>query len=94
MNVGIPPRSLNQRLPAADDAPTANAASSLLSPLAISRQNSRSTSRRCVGCPGDFIGALPVNSLIHPAGLPIINTSTIKVLRGPVESSLNPAIAM
>jgi hypothetical protein len=39
------------------------------------------------GFPGDFIGALPVNSVIHPAGLPI-NTSTIKVLRGPVESSL------
>jgi hypothetical protein len=32
------------------------------------------------------IGALSVNSLIHPAGLPI-STSKIKVLRGPVESS-------
>ena len=39
--------------------------------------------------PGDFIGALPVNSLIHPAGLPI-NTSTITMLRGPVESSFDP----
>ncbi len=86
MNVGIPPRSLNHRLPAACEAPTANAASVLLNPLAISRQNSLSTSRGCVGCPGDFIGALPVNSLIHPAGLPI-HTSTIKVLRGPVESA-------
>lgn len=86
MNVGIPPRSLNHRLPAAGEAPTASAASVLLNPLAISRQNDRSTSRRCVGCPGDFIGALPVNSLIHPAGLPI-STSKIKVLRGPVESS-------
>jgi hypothetical protein len=93
MNVGIPPRSLNQRLPAAEDAPTANAASSLLRPLTISRQNDRSSSRRCVGCPGDFIGALPVNSLIHPAGLPI-NTSTIKMLRGPVESSLLVVIAV
>ena len=36
--------------------------------------------------PGDFIGALPVNPFIHPAGLPI-NTSTIKVLRRPVESA-------
>lgn len=36
--------------------------------------------------PGDFIGALPVNPCIHPAGLPI-NTSTIKVLRGQVESA-------
>src|ERR1700704_1025691 len=86
MNVGIPPRSLNHRLPAAEDAPTANAASSLLEPFAISRQNKRPTSRRNDGFPGDFIGALPVNSLIHPAGLPI-ETSTIEVLRGPVESS-------
>jgi transposase InsO family protein len=36
--------------------------------------------------PGDFIGALPVNSCIHPAGLPI-HTSTIEVLRRPVESA-------
>jgi len=86
MNVGIPPRSLNHRLPAACDAPTAKAASSLLNPLPNSNQNTRSTSRRNDGFPGDFIGALPVNSLIHPAGLPI-NTSTIKMLRGPVESS-------
>src|SRR5215207_1281080 len=85
-NVGMPPRSRNQRLPAACDAPTAIAASSLVSPLAISRQNNRSTSRRSDGLPGDFIGALPVNSRIHPAGLPI-NTSTIKVLRPPVESA-------
>jgi transposase InsO family protein len=35
----------------------------------------------------DFIGALPVNAVIHPAGLPINTTSTITVLRGPVESS-------
>jgi hypothetical protein len=86
MNVGIPPRSRNHRLPAAWDAPTANAAPSLLEPFAISCQNNRSTSRRSDGFPGDFIGALPVNSVIHPAGLPI-NTSTIKVLRRPVESS-------
>jgi transposase InsO family protein len=52
--------------------------------LAISRQNKRSTSRRSEGFPGDFIGALPVNAFIQPAGLPI-NTSTIKVLRRPVE---------
>ncbi len=87
MNVGIPPRSLNHRLPAACDAPTASAASSLLKPFVISRQNNRSTSRRSDGAPGDLNGALPVNSLIHPAGLPI-NTSTIKVLQGPLESAL------
>jgi SH3-like domain-containing protein len=41
--------------------------------------------------PGDFIGALPVNPCIHPAGLPM-NTSTIKVLRRPVESAVDPPI--
>jgi transposase InsO family protein len=35
--------------------------------------------------------ALPVNSCIHPAGLPI-HTSIIKVLRGPVESSQYTAV--
>ena len=34
--------------------------------------------------PGDFIGDLPVNAVIQPAGLPT-NTSMIKVLRRPVE---------
>src|ERR1035437_6044124 len=75
------------------DLPTASAASSLLKPLAISRQNNRSTSRRSDGLPGDFIGALPVNSVIHPAGLPI-NPSTINVLRRPVEPALNASVAM
>jgi len=57
-----------------------------VSPVAISRQNARSTSRRNDGAPGDFIGDRPVNATIHPAGLPI-NTPTIKVLRRPVESA-------
>jgi len=82
----MPPPSRNQRLPAACDAPTAIPASSLVNPCAIKIQNSRSTSRRRDGAPGDFIGDLPVNSFIHPAGLPI-NTSNIKVLRRPVESA-------
>jgi hypothetical protein len=91
MKVGMPPRSRNQRLPAACDAPTAIAASSLISPLAISRQNNRSTSRRSDGFPGDFIGALPVSAFIHPAGLPV-NTSKIEVLRRPVESALASSV--
>jgi putative transposase len=86
MNNGMPPRSRNHRLPAACDTPTTIAASSLVSPLAISRQNKRSTSRRSAGAPGDFIGDLPVNAFIHPAGLPI-DTSTVEVLRRPVESA-------
>ena len=62
----------------------------LVTPLAISRQNARCTSRRNDGRPGDFIAERPVNSCIHPAGLPI-NTPTIKVLRRPVESTLDTA---
>src|SRR5215218_10120329 len=82
--VAIPPRSPNHRTPAAEDTPTAAAASSVLRPLAISRQNHRSTSRRCDGLPGDFIAERPVNSVIQPAGLPIA-TPHIEVLRRPLE---------
>jgi hypothetical protein len=92
MNVGMPPRSRNHRLPAAPDAPTATAASSLDNPLATSRQKSRSTSRRREGAPGDFAGDRPVSSFIHPAGLPI-NTSEIKALRRPVESAQYTSLA-
>jgi hypothetical protein len=92
MNVGMPPRSRNHRLPAACDTPTAVAASSLVTPLAISRQNNRSTSRRSDGAPGDFIADLPVNAFIHPAGLPI-NTSVIEVLRRPIESAQYTSIS-
>ncbi|MET7305115.1 hypothetical protein [Embleya sp. NPDC005575] len=73
------------------DVPDDFAASSLVSPLAISRQNNRSTSRRSEGFPGDFIAALPVNSRIHPANLPI-HTSTIEVLRRPVEPKFNATV--
>src|SRR3954471_9872135 len=55
-------------------------------PLAISRQNHRSPSRRCDGLPGDFIAERPVNSFVHPAGLPIA-TLQIEVLRRPRESA-------
>ena len=40
-------------------------ASTLVSPLVISRQNHRSTSRRSAGAPGDFIRDLPVNAADH-----------------------------
>jgi hypothetical protein len=61
--------------------------------LAISRQNARCTSRRDDGRPGDFIGDRPVNSCIHPAGLPI-NPSLSKALRRPVESTLTAVVVM
>jgi transposase InsO family protein len=55
-----------------------------VTPDAITRQKSRSTSRRSDGAPGDRIGDRPVNSRIQPAGRPI-NTPTIEVLPRPVE---------
>src|SRR5436305_13148268 len=89
----MPPPCRNHRPPTACDTPTAWAASSGSNPLAISRQNSRSTPRRCDGAPGDFIGDRPVKAVIHPAGLPT-HTSTIEVLRRPVESALTAAVCV
>src|SRR5215203_2800326 len=82
----MPPRCRNHRHPTADATPTASAAASVVTPVAITRQNARSTSRRCAGAPGDFIGDRPVNAFIHPAGLPI-NTPNTWMLRRPVESA-------
>nr|WP_240974882.1 hypothetical protein [Arthrobacter sp. SF27] len=81
----MPPRSRNQRVPAACDTPANIAARSLVHPVAISRQNARSVSRLNDGFPGDFMTGLPVATFIQSAGLPIA-TSRIEVLRRPVES--------
>ena len=80
-------------MPTAWDTPTAAAARSLVIPVATTRQNSLSTSLRCAGDPGDFIGARPVSSLIHPAGLPI-DTSIIKLLRRPLEFALRAVVGV
>ena len=72
---------------------SACAASSLLRPFAISRQNQRSTSRRCDGLPGDFIADRPVNSFIQPAGLATA-TPHLEVLRRRRESALASAVGV
>lgn len=79
MNVAIPPRPLNQ-LPAAWDTPTAERrllAAQTLRDLTPEQPLHIAAQRRLLG---DFIGDLPVNSVIHPAGLPIA-TSLDHVLR-------------
>jgi putative transposase len=81
---GMPPRSRNQRAPTGPDVPHARAASSLDNPSAIFTQNSRSTSRRIGGRPGDRIAGRPVSVTIHPGGLPIQHLRH-EVLRRPVE---------
>ena len=57
MNVAIPPRSRNHRLPAACDAPSPSAASSVLRPFAISCQTTAPRRGATTASPGGFIGA-------------------------------------
>jgi transposase InsO family protein len=88
----MPPRSRNHLLPTGPDTPHATAASSLVSPSAILRQNARSTSRRIGGRPGERIAGRPVLVVIHPAARPT-NTSTVEVLRRPPEPAQYTSIA-
>lgn len=72
MNVGIPPRSLNHRLAACRLRRTNSQRSVLAAqPIGNLTPNNRSHVSTKRWLPGDFIGALPVNSVIHSAGLPI-----------------------
>ena len=64
----------------------ANRPNQLWVSVAICSQNRRSISHRSDGALGERIAPRPVNFCIHPAGRPI-NTSMIKVLRRPVEST-------
>src|SRR5690606_8967276 len=97
----MPPAWRNQRLPTGTDTPTFSAASAVLMPLAIRRQNCRCTAREGSGRPGERIGGRNARSARHwrraPSGtsivfadqyfVAILNTSTVKVLRRPVESA-------
>lgn len=82
----MPPPWRNQRAPTAGDTPLAAAACSLDSPFAIARQNSRSTSRRTGGRPGERIDGRPVTAVTHPRGRPIV-TPSLRALRRPLESA-------
>ena len=81
----IPPPSRNHRDPTGPDTPHATAASSLVSPSAISTQNRRSTSRRAGGRPGDRIAGRPVSAATHPSPAPS-HTSTSRCC----DDHLNP----
>src|SRR4051794_10042385 len=83
----MPPPWRNHRDPTGPDTPTAVAASSLETPVAISRQNLRSTSRGGEGRPGDRIAGRPVCCAVRPVGHAIDHTSIIEVLRRPRESA-------
>lgn len=72
-------------MPTAVDTQTPCAAFSLVMPVAISTQNSRSISLRSDGAPGERIAPRLVNFGIHPAGR---RNTSIKVLRRPYEFAL------
>src|SRR3954451_21893038 len=90
----MPPRWRNHRDPTGPDTPTATAASSLLMPSAILAQNTRSTSRRGGGRPGERIGGRPVPVDIHAAVRPNVTPLLIGVLRRPLESALHAVIGV
>ena len=81
----MPPPWRNHRVPTGADTPTAAAASSLETPVAISRQNLRATSRGGGGRPGDRIAGRPVCCVVRSFGHAIECTSFIEVLRRPLE---------
>ncbi|MGY4408421.1 hypothetical protein ACVWW4_000157 [Bradyrhizobium sp. LB7.1] len=82
----MPPAFRNNLLPTGSDNPASSAASSLLSPAAIARQNLFCSSRPATdGRPGDGNGARPDRA---DRRLPtFIATSNLPVLRRPFESA-------
>ncbi len=85
----MPPPCRNSRLPTGSDTPQASAASAVLNPSAILRQNSRTISRRTGGRPGERIAGRPDVVSIHPAERPIEHPLDLRVLLPPVEPSLS-----
>jgi hypothetical protein len=79
----------NHRAPTACDAPTTRAASSSSNPFALAAQKSRSTSRRCDGAPGDFIGDRPG----APSSIPLACPSTPPCSRC-CDDQLNPPLQL
>jgi hypothetical protein len=83
---GMPPAFRNNLVPTGCDTPASSAASSLLSPAAIPRQNLLCSSRPATcGRPGDGNGARPDCADLRPR-IPIAS-SNVRVLRRPLESA-------
>ncbi len=90
---GMPPASRNHRAPTAGDTPAPTAASSLDRPAAIAIQNRRRSSRRATpGRPGDRTSSRPDRSDLR--FLTHIATSSARVLRRPIESTLATLVAV
>src|SRR5829696_4559044 len=89
----MPPACRNQRVPRAGATPTPTAASSLERPAAINTQNWRRSSRRAAeGRPGD--GNAPRPDRSERRFRTVIATSSLKVLRRPLEPELHAAVAV
>src|SRR3954470_7311900 len=89
----MPPALRNQRAPTAGDTPAPTAASSVEHPAAIAAQNSWRSSRRATeGRPGD--GKAPRPDRSERCFRMAIATSSLKVLRRPLELKLRSAIRM
>src|SRR4051812_22889434 len=83
---GMPPAFRNNLLPTGCDNPASSAASSLLNPAAIARQNLFCSSRPAIeGRPGDGNGARPDRADLRLTTF--IATSKLLVLRRPFESA-------
>src|SRR4051812_21626642 len=90
---GMPPALRNQRAPTAGDTPAPTAASSLEHPAAMAAQNRWRSSRRATeGRPGEGKAPRPAQS--ERRFRMAIATSSLKVLRRPLEPKLHPTVAM
>src|SRR3954449_2280808 len=88
---GMPPALRNQRAPTAGDTPAPTAASSLEHPAAMAAQNRWRSSRRATeGRPGE--GKAPRPDRSERRFRTVIATSSLKVLRRPLEPGLIAAI--
>ena len=89
----MPPASRNHLAPTGGDTPACAAASSLERPAAIADQNTRRCSRRATGGrPGERSAFRP--DLAERRFPVVIATSFIRVLRRPIESALDAAVAV
>ena len=87
----MPPAFRNHRVPTACDTPTPAAASSLAAPAAIAAQNRRRSSRPATdGRPGEKKRIRPERS--ERRFRMFTATSSVKVLRRPLESALVPLV--
>src|SRR5215213_4586853 len=88
----MPPAFRNHLVPTGCDTPASSAASSLLSPVAIARQNLICSSRPAAGGrPGEGNGARPDRA--DRRFRMLIATSNFRVLRRPLESTVQALVS-